>query len=142
MEIRPYLESDEPAVVRLWREAFPDSPAWNDPATDIHRKLAIQRQLFFVAHSADDLVGTAMAGFDGHRGWVYYVAVSQRHRRQGIGAALMRHVEQELVRIGCPKLNLQVRADNQMVVEFYQRLGYQIEERVSMARRLPTGSTE
>jgi ribosomal protein S18 acetylase RimI-like enzyme len=136
MEIRPYLESDETAVVELWRELFPDSPAWNCPETDIQRKLSVQRELFLVATVGSQLVGSAMAGYDGHRGWVYYVAVSSRYRRQGIGTALMRSVEERLALLGCPKLNLQVRASNEEVIAFYRRLGYEVEERISMGKRL------
>jgi len=136
LDIRAYQESDEAAVAALWREVFPGAPAWNHPETDIRRKLAVQRELFLVAILDAQLVGTAMAGYDGHRGWVYYVAVSPRHRRQGIGRALMQEVEQRLARLGCHKLNLQVRASNDQVVAFYRRLGYQIEERISMGKRL------
>lgn len=136
IEIRPYLESDEVAVATLWREVFPGAPAWNHPETDIRRKLSVQRELFLVAILGSEIVGTAMAGYDGHRGWVYYVAVSPGHRRQGVGTALMRSVEQRLAGLGCPKLNLQVRASNHQVVSFYERLGYEVEERVSMGKRL------
>ena len=138
MEIRPYTESDEKTVAALWREVFPGAPAHNHPETDIQRKLAVQRELFFVATQGDELVGTAMGGYDGHRGWVYYVVVSPRHRRQGIGTALMTQVEDGLARIGCPKLNLQVRANNHKVVRFYKKLGYEAEERISMGKRLTT----
>ncbi|MBN1147818.1 MAG: GNAT family acetyltransferase [Anaerolineales bacterium] len=134
--IRPYSEDDEPAVARLWRQVFPDAPAWNRPESDIRCKLAVQRELFLVALLGGELVGTAMAGYDGHRGWVYYVAVSPERRRQGIGTQLMQRVEAELAQIGCPKLNLQVRAANAQVVEFYRKLGYQVEERISMGKRL------
>ena len=136
MEIRPYTEADQDSVAALWRRVFPDSPPWNDPETDIRRKLSVQRELFLVATIGEELVGTAMAGFDGHRGWVYYVAVSPEYRRQGIGRALMKRVEEDLAELGCSKLNLQVRASNSQVVSFYQRLGYQVEERVSMSKRL------
>jgi len=136
MEIRPYNETDQKDVAKLWREVFPDSPAWNDPVTDIRRKLKIQRELFFAAIIDSVIVGTAMAGYDGHRGWVYYVAVSPRLRRQGIGAALMKRVENDLKQIGCPKLNLQVRAENDEVVAFYKKLGYKVEPRVSMGKLL------
>jgi len=134
MEIRPYIESDEGEVTQLWREVFPGSPAWNNPETDIRRKLKIQRELFLVAIIDSAIVGTAMAGYDGHRGWVYYVAVKSRFRRQGIGAALMKRVEHDLKQFGCPKLNLQVRADNDQVVAFYKKLGYKVEPRVSMGK--------
>jgi ribosomal protein S18 acetylase RimI-like enzyme len=135
-QIRPYSESDEAAVAELWREVFPGSPSWNHPETDIQRKLSVQRELFLVATLGSDIVGTAMAGYDGHRGWVYYVAVSPRRRRQGIGTALMRNVEQRLASLGCPKLNLQVRASNYEVVSFYEKLGYEAEERISMGKHL------
>ena len=134
--IRPYEETDEAAVVDLWQEVFPDAPAWNDPLNDIRRKLTVQPELFFIAVKDRQLVGTAMAGYDGHRGWIYYVVVSPNHRRLGIGSALMGHAEEALREKGCPKLNLQVRASNHGVVKFYQQLGYEIEERVSMAKRL------
>ncbi|KPL19064.1 MAG: acetyltransferase [candidate division Zixibacteria bacterium SM23_81] len=136
LEIRSYIESDEKAVAVLWRRAFPDSPPWNVPEEDIRRKLSVQRELFLVAMRGSELLGTAMGGYDGHRGWVYYVVVSPEHRRQGIGKALMRRVEKSLAELGCPKLNLQVRASNAQAVSFYKRLGYEVEERISMSKRL------
>ena len=140
IKIRPYLESDEAVVAELWRAAFPGSPSWNDPETDIRRKLAVQRELFLVATLGAELVGTVMAGYDGHRGWVHYVAVSAKHRRQAIGTALMVNVEERLAHMGCPKLNLQVRAPGHDAVSFYRTLGYEIEQRVSMGKRLSQGS--
>lgn len=134
--IRPYVETDERAVAALWRLVFPDTSPWNHPETDIQRKLAVQRDLFLVATVGDDLVGTAMAGYDGHRGWVYYLAVHPEHRRRGIGSALLSRAEQGLASIGCPKLNLQVRDGNEEVIAFYRKLGYQVEERVSLGKRL------
>jgi ribosomal protein S18 acetylase RimI-like enzyme len=120
MIIRPYVESDEDAVVALWRAVFPCPSPWNDPRRDLRRKLAVQRELFF----------------DGHRGWVYYVGVAPAYRRRGIGAALMRRVEEALQAVGCGKLNLQVRAGNDGAVAFYRGLGFKVEERVSMGKRL------
>jgi ribosomal protein S18 acetylase RimI-like enzyme len=136
VEIRPYAESDEAEVIELWREAFPGAPAWNDPAADIQRKLAVQRELFLVAVDSSRVVGTAMGGYDGHRGWIYYVAVRAECRAQGVGSALVAAVEQGLAGLGCPKVNLQVRATNGEMVRFYQHLGYLVEERVSMGKRL------
>jgi ribosomal protein S18 acetylase RimI-like enzyme len=136
MTVRPFEERDTEAVAALWREVFPDAPPWNQPLRDIERKLAVQRDLFLVACESDEIVGTAMGGYDGHRGWVYCVAVSPGHRRRGIGAALMRTVEDALVERGCPKLNLQVRSSNRGVVDFYEKLGYEVEERISMGKRL------
>ncbi len=134
--IRSYDEFDEEQVVELWREVFPDSPAHNISQEDIRGKLAVQRELFLVAYRGRELVGTAMAGYDGHRGWVYYVATSPRFQRQGIGSTLMHRVESGLADMGCPKLNLQIRASNHDVVAFYKSLGYQVEERVSMGKLL------
>jgi ribosomal protein S18 acetylase RimI-like enzyme len=113
-----------------------NAPAHNDPAADIESKLKIQPELFYVAVTDGHLVGTAMSGFDGHRGWVYYVAVHPDYRRKGIGSALMKKIETTLIEIGCPKLNLQIRADNAQVKSFYKSLGYTVEERISMGKRL------
>jgi len=96
MQIRSYREYDEAAVVDLWREVFPDARPWNHPETDIRRKLTVQPELFYVALLDGEPVGTAMAGYDGHRGWVYLVAVRPPYRRIGIGTALMRRVEEAL----------------------------------------------
>ncbi len=134
--IRPYAEADEAGVVRLWREVFPDNPPWNEPRADIHRKLACQRELFLVGDLGGRVVATVMAGFDGHRGWVHLVAVAPDCRRRGFGRALMAAAEERLRQIGCTKINLQVRASNRDVVSFYERLGYAVEERVSMGKRL------
>lgn len=136
LEIRSIRDSDENTVAALWREVFPNNPWWNVPERDIQSKLQIQRELFLVATVDSTIVGTAMAGYDGHRGWVYYVAVSPKYRRQGIGEALMKRVEQDLIEIGCPKINLQVRAHNAGAVAFYEKLGYSVENHVSMGKLL------
>ena len=133
---RSFTESDRPGVIALWNEVFPDNSPWNIPDEDIDRKLKIQKELFIVAEYEGEIIGSAMAGFDGHRGWVYYVAVLKKYRKHGVGEALMNHVERELTKIGCTKLNLQVRSTNTDVIEFYKKLGYDIEDRVSMAKRL------
>ena len=135
-EIRAYRETDEADVVALWRLAFPDAPAHNRPADDIRHKLAVQRELFLVAERDGAIVGSAMAGYDGHRGWVHYVAVHPAARRAGVGSALMREVERRLRAAGCPKWNLQVRAGNGAVVDFYRSLGFEVEDRISMGKRL------
>ena len=136
MQIRIYHDSDEAAVVALWNEALPDSAPHNDPATSIRRKVAVDRDLFLVADIEGAIVGTVMGGYDGHRGWIYSVAVDRRHRRQGIGGALIRRLEAALAERGCLKVNLQVRASNEEVVAFYEELGYAVEERISMGKRL------
>jgi len=136
MNIRTFTNKDTEIVAVLWREVFPDDPPWNIPEEIIDRKLKVQPELFFIAEDGGEIVGTVIAGYDGHRGWVHYVAVSPVHRRKGIGKALMDRAEQELRAIGCPKLNLQVRGSNTEVIEFYKRLGYVVEDRVSMSKRL------
>ena len=135
MKIRPYDEKDESVVVALWNEVFPNAPWWNDPLTNIRRKLTVQRELFLVAEEDGRVIGTAMGGFDGHRGWVYSVAVRPTERRRGVGRALMEEVERRLKDIGCSKLNLQVRSSNMEVVEFYKSLGFAVEDRISMGKR-------
>ncbi len=136
MHIRPYETADHDGVVHLWREVFPDAPAHNVPENDIRMKLAVQPELFFVAVEGSEVVGSAMAGYDGHRGWVYYVAVKPDSRGRGIGTSLMERAEAELVGVGCTKINLQVRERNQGVIDFYERLGYSVEPNVSMGKRL------
>src|ERR1017187_5458676 len=123
MKIRAFEPNDEAAVVALWQECGLTRP-WNDPHLDIARKRTEQPELFLVGTVGDELVATAMIGFDGHRGWVYYLAVSPRHRRRSYGRSLMREAERLLLERGCPKLNLQVRSSNAEVLEFYRRLGY------------------
>lgn len=136
LEIRPYVSGDEDGVVKLWGLVFPDAPAHNIPRNDIRIKLGIQPELFFVAIADNQIVGSAMSGFDGHRGWIYYVAVHPDYRRRRIGSELMKKVESALVDIGCPKLNLQIRAGNHPVKSFYESLGYVVEDRISMGKRL------
>lgn len=139
MQIRAFRGGDHDQVVDLWRSVFPDAPPRNDPVLDIQRKLSVQPELFLVALFDSRVVGTCMAGFDGHRGWVHLVAVAPQHRRRGVGSALMRQAEARLTRMGCPKLNLQVRATTPEAVGFYERLGFQVEERISMGKLLPPG---
>src|SRR6266545_4142916 len=109
MRIRPYEDTDEHAVIALWTEALPDTAPHNDPATAIRKKLAVERDLFLVAEVDGSVVGTVMGGYDGHRGWVYSVAVRPGHRLLGIGRSLIRYLEAALTGQGCLKVNLQVR---------------------------------
>ena len=133
--IRPFAADDEEAVVALWESAGLTRP-WNDPRKDIARKLRVQSEWFLVAVSGDGLIGSVMAGYDGHRGWVNYLAVSPQARRGGIGRALMSEVELRLREAGCPKINLQVRATNQAALGFYRALGYATDDVISLGRRL------
>jgi ribosomal protein S18 acetylase RimI-like enzyme len=136
VQLRPYREDEEDAVTALWNSVFPHPSPWNEPRFVIARKLALQRELFFVAVSEGAVVGTAMGGFDGHRGWLYKVAVRPDKQRRAIGSALVRRIETALAALGCPKLNLQVRSPNMGAVAFYESLGYSVEERISMGKRL------
>jgi L-amino acid N-acyltransferase YncA len=136
VEVRPYKDTDQPAVIALWNEVLPDASPHNDPASVIRKKRAVEPDLFFVAVLDGAVVGTVMGGYDGHRGWVYSLAVKPEHRGAGTGSALVRRLEQALTERGCLKVNLQVRASNAGVVAFYEKLGYAIEERVSMGKRL------
>ena len=136
MKIEQYAGEHLTGVDALWREVFPDDPPWNHAAVAVPAKLAVQPDLFVVAMEAGTVVGTVMGGYDGHRGWVYALAVKPSHRRQGIAAALMREIERRLVAAGCAKINLQVRASNRQVVDFYRALGFETEERVSMGKRM------
>ncbi|MBI3784204.1 MAG: GNAT family acetyltransferase [Deltaproteobacteria bacterium] len=135
MEIRPYREADGASVVALWRRCDL-VVAWNDPLQDIDRKLQVQRQLFLVAEHQGQIVGTVMAGYDGHRGWINYLATAPDHQRKGIGRALMSVAEDGLRALGCPKVNLQVRRWNSNAVGFYEHIGYAVEDNVSMGKRL------
>lgn len=135
MLIRPFLEADTEAVITLWTDCALVRP-WNDPRADIRRKLAEQPELFLVGELDGAVVATAMAGYDGHRGWVHYLAVDPTRRRQGLGRRLMAEVEQLLRDRGCPKLNLQVRSDNVGVLGFYRGLGYGEDQVVSLGKRL------
>ena len=135
MRIRPYAAGDETAVIALWERCRLTRP-WNDPRKDIARKLAVQPELFLVGVLGEAIVATAMAGYEGHRGWVNYLAVSPEHRRKGLGKTLMREVEKRLMERGCPKLNVQVRAANGEALQFYRRLGYAQDEAVALGKRL------
>jgi ribosomal protein S18 acetylase RimI-like enzyme len=123
-------------VKTLWQEAFPDDPPWNKAEVAIPAKLAVQPELFLVALDGDEVIGSIMAGYDGHRGWLYAVAVLNSRRGRGVGTALVRGAEERLRSMGCSKINLQVRASNAAVVGFYNRLGYEVEQRTSMGKRI------
>src|SRR5690606_22649311 len=132
---RPYQTSDEHAVIAVWSECGLIRP-WNDPRRDIARKLSEQPELFLVAVDEQKLVGTAMVGFDGHRGWVYYLAVMPGQQRRSVGRTLMAEAERLLMARGCPKICLMVRSTNADVIEFYKRLGYAQDDVVTLGRRL------
>jgi ribosomal protein S18 acetylase RimI-like enzyme len=133
--ITTYEDNHFMGVEALWEEVFPNDPPWNKASVAIPAKLKVQPELFIVAEEAGAVIGTAMAGYDGHRGWLYAVAVKPEHQGKGIGSALLTEAEARLVRLGCSKANLQIRAGNEAVAAFYRRHGYTVEERISMGKR-------
>ena len=135
MHIRPFLEADEAAVIALW-ESCGLTRSWNDPRKDVARKLAVQREWFLVGEDGGRILASVMAGYDGHRGWVNYLAVAPDARLHGHGRTLMAEVERLLAAAGCPKINLQIRTTNASVIEFYRSLGYAQDDVVSFGRRL------
>ncbi|MGN6444682.1 GNAT family acetyltransferase [Amnibacterium sp.] len=135
VHVRPFADADEDAVVALWQAAGLTRP-WNDPHRDIARKRLVQRELFLVAEDEGGLVGSAMAGYDGHRGWVYYLAVAPDRQGQGIGRLLMTEAEARLAALGCPKVNVQLRSGNEAVTAFYDRLGYAADGATGLGKRL------
>lgn len=135
MNIRPYHPADEDAVVQLWEDCGLTRP-WNDPHKDIARKLTQQPELFLVGEVAGELMASAMAGFDGHRGSVHYLAVAPAYQAQGHGRQMLEAVEQRLLALGCPKLNLLVRTSNERTLAFYRSLGYGTDDVFSLGKRL------
>lgn len=138
--IRPLCDGEEKPVAALWRTCGLMRP-WNDPLSDIRKARANASSEIFVAVSEEGhgIAGSVMAGHDGHRGWVYYVAVAPEHRAQGLGEQLMRHAEAWLQALGARKVNLMIREENDAVRRFYEGLGYEIEQRTIMSRRTDAG---
>lgn len=122
-------------MIALWQACGLIRP-WNNPVLDIQRKLLVQPELFLVGELDGRIVASAMAGFDGHRGWVNYLGVAPEQRRKGLARALLEHVEVLLRERGCPKLNLQVRSDNAEALGFYAAMGYGQDAAVSLGKRL------
>ena len=129
------VPDDEKAVVALWRRCDLVRP-WNDPYRDIQRKLVVRPDLFLVGIVDGQVVATVMGGYEGHRGWLNYLAVDPEFQRRGYGRAIVAEAERLLQKAGCPKINLQIRTSNEGVIEFYRRLGYAVDDVVSMGKRL------
>jgi ribosomal protein S18 acetylase RimI-like enzyme len=134
--ISAYSDIHFDGVGSLWREAFPNDSPWNIASLAVPEKLRVQPDLLLVALDGDQVVGSIMAGYDGHRGWISRIAVRRSHRLKHIGRALITEAEQRLSSLGCVKINLQVVSSNASVLGFYRSLGYEVEERVSMAKRI------
>jgi len=136
MNIRAYQHpTDESAVIELWRQCNLTRPV-NDPRKDILRKLEVNPEMFLVGVIDDRIVATVMAGYEGHRGWINYLAVDPKHQRKGLARQLMNEAERILREAGCPKINLQVRSTNKDVIEFYKRIGYNVDDVMSLGKRL------
>lgn len=140
--ITTYTDDRFDGVRTLWEGAFPNDPIWNRAAVAIPAKQSVQPELLLVALQGDQVIGSVMAGYDGHRGWLYAVAVLDAFQRRGIGRQLVQEAERRLAALGCGKINLQVRASNEAVIAFYRRLGYAVEERVSMGKRIITAQNQ
>jgi ribosomal protein S18 acetylase RimI-like enzyme len=135
MNIKPYHPDNQQAVINLW-QACNLVVAWNDPIKDIQRKMLVDPDLFLIGELSEDIVATVMGGYEGHRGWINYLAVSPEHQRKGYARAMMQQVEALILQKGSPKINLQVRSNNIDVIQFYQAIGYDIENAVGLGKRL------
>jgi ribosomal protein S18 acetylase RimI-like enzyme len=129
-------EHHRASVMALWATVFGYETAHNAPGLAIDKKVAVNDGLFFVALAGNEVVGTVLAGYDGHRGWLYSVAVHPAHRGKGLGAKLVRHAEGALTERGCMKINLQIVSTNEGVKSFYEALGYSVEPRISMGKKI------
>jgi ribosomal protein S18 acetylase RimI-like enzyme len=135
MKTRPFQIRDEIEVINLWRECDLIVP-WNDPKKDIERKLKVNPELFLVGENNDQIVASVMGGYEGHRGWINYLAVSPAHRRKGYGRKIMFEVERLIKDKGCPKINLQVRANNTDIIAFYEAIGFIDDQVIGLGKRL------
>ena len=133
--IRPFQTEDEDDLVALWTMCELTVP-WNNPHKDIARKLQVQPELFLVGILGNSLIATVMGGYEGHRGWINYLAVHQDFQGKGYGQEIMNSVETALREMGCPKINLQIRREDDKVASFYQKLGFTNDDVVSMGKRL------
>lgn len=135
LEIRPFQAGDEAQVIELWQRNQLTVP-YNDPWRDIQRKMTVQPDLFLVGVMDGAVIATAMAGYDGHRGWINYLAVAPEFQQKGIARQMMKMAEARLLELGCPKINLQIRTSNTGVIKFYKKIGFAMDDVVSMGKRL------
>jgi len=141
MTIRQYDPGDEKEIIDLWKECNLIVP-WNDPAKDIQRKCYENPTLFFVGSINGKIAGSCMAGYDGHRGWLYYLAVKPEYQKLGNAKKLIVHAEKALINVGCPKINLMVRKTNERVIGFYKTMGYADDSVIVLSKRLKTDQVE
>jgi len=135
LHIRPYQDRDKKNVIELWHNCNLVVP-WNDPKLDIERKLQVNPDLFLVGLIEGMVVATVMGGYEGHRGWINYLAVSPEIRQKGVGQQMVEEVEAKLRKLGCPKINIQIRSSNKGVIEFYGKVGFSVDDVISMGKRL------
>ena len=135
MEICSFAVEDEKAVIELWQKCNLVR-SWNSPESDIRRKLKVNPELFLIGILDGKIVATVMGGYEGHRGWVNYLAVDPAYQKKGFGRQLMAEIEKRLLALDCPKINLQVRSGNTSALEFYSRIGYKDDNVVSMGKRI------
>jgi len=135
MNIREYAETDIDEVISLWKKCDLIVP-WNNPEWDIERKLQVDRHLFLVGEHDHKIIASVMGGYEGHRRWINCLAVNPEYRRRGYGKSMMTEVEARIKKMGCPKINLQVRAKNPDVIKFYQSLGFLDDNLISLGKRL------
>ena len=135
MNIREFKAADSEELIALWQACELTRP-WNDPQRDIQRKLDVDDNLFLVGVENNKIVASVMGGYDGHRGWMNYLAVAPEHQRRGLATQLVQCIEEKLLALGCPKLNLQIRTDNIAVQSFYKEIGFGVDDAVSMGKRL------
>ncbi len=133
--IRQYRANDQQEVIDLWTQCGLVAPQ-NNPRCDIQRKIKVNPEWFLVGLLESNVIATCMAGYEGHRGWINYLAVAPEYRRQGFATQIMRKAERILRDAGCPKINLQIRTSNISIIEFYKAVGYDIDDVVGMGKRL------
>jgi ribosomal protein S18 acetylase RimI-like enzyme len=134
-EVRPFQDGDADALMQLWEDCRLIR-SYNDPRRDIQLKLAIQPDLLLVGTLDGRIVASVMAGYEGHRGWLNYLAVAPDCRKQGFGREIIATAEKRLQLLGCPKINLQVRSGNTLALDFYQKIGFQVDDVISLGKRL------
>ncbi len=133
--IRPFKMNDKFEVVNLWEKCKLCVP-WNDPYKDIARKMKVSPELFLVGIVDESIVASVMGGYDGHRGWINYLAVHPKYQKNGFGIIILESLENKLKLIGCPKINLQIRCGNNKLVSFYKKFGFIDDKVISMGKRL------
>ena len=141
MIIRSFTIEDEKAVIELWQKCDLVR-SWNNPRADIVRKLKVNPELFVVGVLDGKIIAAAMGGYEGHRGWVNYLAIDPSYQRKGFGRQIMQDIEKRLLALGCPKVNLQVRTGNISALEFYNRIGYKDDNVISLGKRLISDSEQ